>query len=77
MTICSRKEFSWFYSDTYEAKPLMDAEEIVRNYRILAQAENILVINLPPDYNGKLVRSDVENLMRVSTALGIRRTVDG
>ena len=23
-TICSRQEFSWFYSDTYASKPLMD-----------------------------------------------------
>lgn len=76
MTICSRQEFSWFYSDTYAAKPLMDAEEIIRNYRILEKNGNMLVINLPPDYNGKLVPGDVENLMRVSRALGIQRAAD-
>ena len=74
MTICSRKEFSWLYSDTYERKPLMDAEEIVRNYRILEKAGNMMVINLPPDLNGKLVPGDVENLMHVSEALGLRRS---
>lgn len=72
-TICSRKEFSWFYSDTYESKPLMDAQEIINNYRILEKTDNVMVINLPPDKNGKLVRSDIENLMKVSDSLGIRR----
>lgn len=76
MTICSRKEFSWFYSDTYAAKPLMDAEEIIHNYRILEKNGNMLVINLPPDYNGKLVPGDVDNLMRVSRALGIQRVAN-
>ncbi len=73
MTICSRREFSWFYSDAYDAKPLMDWEEIVRNYKILTKTGNMLVINLPPDYSGRLVAKDVENLMRVSHALGIAR----
>ena len=58
-TICSRKEFSWFYSDTYADKPLMDAQEIIRNYRILEKTNNMMVINLPPDQNGKLVQGDV------------------
>lgn len=73
MTICSRKEFSWFYSDAYEAKPLMDAEEIVRNYQTLAKANNMLVLNLPPNVNGRLVESDVANLRQVAKTLGIDR----
>lgn len=75
-TICSRKEFSWFYSDTYESKPLMDADEIVNNYRILDKTDNLMVINLPPDKNGKLVEGDVENLMRVAESLRIRRKTE-
>lgn len=74
-TICSRKEFSWFYSDTYESKPLMDADEIIKNYRILEKIQNVMVINLPPDKNGKLVAGDVENLMQIADALNIRRTL--
>lgn len=74
-TICSRKEFSWFYSDTYEQKPLMDINEIITNFRILDKADNMMVINMPPNYEGKLVESDVENLMRVSKALNINRTL--
>ena len=69
-TICSRKEFSWFYSDTYADKPLMDAQEIIRNYRILEKTNNMMVINLPPDQNGKLVQGDVDNLMRVAGGAG-------
>ena len=73
MTICSRKEFSWFFSDIYENKPLMDAEEIIRNYRILEKAHNLLVINLPPNRDGKLVEGDVKNLMYVAESLKIKR----
>lgn len=72
-TICSRKEFSWFYSDTYEKKPLMDAQEIITNYRILEKTDNVMVINLPPDKNGKLVDGDVKNLMYVAKKLDISR----
>lgn len=72
-TICSRKGFSWFYSDRYEEKPLTDADEIVRNYKTLAKSGNSMVINTPPDVRGKLVRGDVDNLMRAAEKLGISR----
>lgn len=72
-TICSRKEFSWFYSDTYENKPLTDVEEIIRNYRILEKTNNVMVINLPPDKNGRLVDEDVQNLNLIAKKLGINR----
>ena len=72
-TICSRKEFSWFYSDTYAQKPLMDPEEIIKNYRILEKANNVMVINLPPDQNGKLVDGDIKNLMYIANRLDISR----
>ena len=73
MTVCSREEFSWFFSDIYEGKPLMDAEEIIRNYRILEKTNNLLVINLPPNRDGKLVEGDVKNLMYVAESLKIKR----
>ena len=66
-TICSRKEFSWFYLDTYTQKPLMDPEEIIKNYRILEKANNVMVINLPPDQNGKLVDGDIKILCILQT----------
>ena len=72
-TICSRKEFSWFYSDTYANKPLMNADEIINNYRILEKTDNVMVINLPPDKNGKLVDGDIQNLMQVARKLGVNR----
>ena len=74
-TICSRKEFSWFYCDKYEDKPLMDAHEIIKNYKILEKTQNLMVINLPPDKNGKLVKGDVDNLMYVADKLDIRRKI--
>jgi len=32
-----------------------------------------MVINLPPDKNGKLSKNDVDNLMLIAEKLGIRR----
>ena len=74
-TICSRKDFSWFYCDIYADKPMMDKEEIIRNYKILEKTNNLMVINLPPDKGGKLVDGDVMQLLEIADALGIRRKV--
>lgn len=75
-TICSRKEFSWFYCDEYNNKPLTDAEDIIKNYKILEKSGNVMVINLPPDKNGKLVDDDIKNLMYVADKLNIRRKIN-
>jgi alpha-L-fucosidase len=72
-TICSREGFSWFYSDTYESKPLMAAETIIKNYKQLSVQDNLLVINMPPNRQGRLVQSDINNLYIVANKLGIAR----
>ncbi len=72
-TVCSRIN-RWFYSDTYENQPLQNPDEAAKNYRILEKEDNIMIINLPPDKSGMLVKSDVENLMLIADKLGIRRT---
>ena len=54
-------------------KPLTDAEEIIKNYRILEKTNNVMVINLPPDKNGRLVDEDVQNLNLIAKKLGINR----
>lgn len=53
--ICSRKEKVCFYSDEYDSKTLYDADEIANDYRILEKTNNLVVINLPPNKNGRLV----------------------
>ena len=73
-TICSRTE-GWFYSDGYPQKPLRSVDEIVQNYRTIEKTSNLLVLNLPPDKSGRLVRGDVENLLRAAEMLGIRREI--
>ena len=72
-TICSRKKQSWFYSDKYEYKDLINSENIISNYKILKESNNLLVINLPPNKNGELVQGDIDNLLKVADALNIRR----
>lgn len=54
-TICSRKKEVWFCSDEYDSKTLQDADEIADNYRILEKTNNLMVMNLPPNKNGRLV----------------------
>lgn len=71
-TICSRTD-GWFYSDGYNDKPLRDIDEIVENYRILEKTNNLMVINLPPDKNGRLVQKDIDNLLLAADQLHIRR----
>lgn len=53
--ICSRKEGVWFCSDEYDSKTLQDADEIANNYRILEKTNNLMVNNLSPNKNGRLV----------------------
>ena len=53
--ICSRMEGVWFYSGEYDIKTLQDADEIANNYRILKKTNNLMVIFLPPNKNGRLV----------------------
>lgn len=39
----------------------------------MPNAQNLAVINLPPNKDGRLVGGDIENLMKLSEKLGIRR----
>lgn len=75
-TICSRENGCWFYNDKYaEGKPT-DADTVVSDYKRLMKTDNLMVINLPPDTDGRLVPGDVENLMKIADKLGIRRTAN-
>ena len=51
----------------------MDAEEIIRSYRILEKTGNLLVIHFPPNRDGKLVESDVKKLMYIAGRVKIGR----
>ena len=73
MTICSRDGFSWFYSNIYEKKPLMNVDEVVRNCETLFAQGNLAVINMPPDVHGRFVEGDVANLMEIARRLGRAR----
>ncbi len=73
-TVCSRKEGKWFFSDEYEQKTtLMDVDDAVERIRIIRETSNSMVINLPPDKNGRLVKDDVENLYAIAKKAGIYR----
>lgn len=73
-TVCSRKEGKWFFNDEYEEKTtLLDVDDIVERIRIIRATNNSIVINLPPDKSGRLVKGDVENLYAIAKKVGIYR----
>ena len=73
-TVCSRKEGKWFYSDTYEDKTtLIDVDEMVERIKIIRATSNSMVINCPPNKNGKLVEGDKNNLFEIAKKAGIYR----
>ena len=71
MTICSREGFSWFYSNIYEQKPVLDVKETVEKIKTAFAAKNVVVINMPPNIHGKLVEGDVKHLMDIGKDIGI------
>ena len=73
MTVCSREGSSWFYSNTYERHPLTDVKKVAEDCRTTFEANNIVVINMPPNTEGRLVESDVEHLLQIADELGLRR----
>ncbi len=73
-TFCSREGMCWFFSDRYEKDfPLHDYRHIAECYRKLTEQQNLFVVNLPADRGGRLVQSDIDNLLKASELLGIRR----
>lgn len=75
MTICSREGFSWFYSNIYEQKPLLDVEETVEKIKLIFRTNNLAVINMPPDTHGRLCKEDVEHLLKIAKGLGTLRAL--
>jgi alpha-L-fucosidase len=73
MTICSREGFSWFYSNIYEEKPLLPVDRVAADCRTAFAAGNPVVINLPPNTNGRLVPEDRAHLMEIARQLGTAR----
>lgn len=66
----------WFHNDiNYEKSPLTKVDYIVKSYQLLTEQDNLLVINLPPNKQGKLVKADVENLYQASELLKIKRKI--
>lgn len=70
-TICIRKSGHWFYSDEYESSETIDPDETAENYRILRKNNNLMVINMPPDKNGRLVAGDKKALIEIAEKIAL------
>lgn len=51
----------------------MDVADGVRRINTIRATANSMVINLPPDKNGKLVEGDKNNLFEIAKKAGIYR----
>ena len=75
-TFCSRDGFCWFHSDKYETEfKSHDYKHLAECYKQLMAQDNLMVINIPANRSGRLVESDIENLMKMADELGIRKTL--
>jgi alpha-L-fucosidase len=73
MTICSREGFSWFYSNIYGEKPLLPVDQVIADCQTAFTAGNPVVINLPPNTQGRLVPEDRTHLLDIARKLGTAR----
>lgn len=72
MTICSRGN-RWFYSEQYKEVPLLNVEETVESCQVAFDEKNIVVINMPPNIHGELVKEDVDHLLEIARKLNLAR----
>jgi len=67
-TICISKR--WFYNSTDTVYKSVD--DLVKMYRTATDQDNILILNCPPNCEGKMRETDIELLMLLRKQLGIK-----
>lgn len=72
-TICIRNMRNWFWDPKYTEEELVSADFIADKYRQLVSQNNVLVVNVAPNIDGRQEESDIEVLMQVADILNIRR----
>lgn len=72
-TICIRNMNNWFWDSKYAADKPVEKDFIVEKYRLLTERQNLLVVNVAPDTNGKQIEGDIRRLQEVAEELGIAR----
>lgn len=75
-TICIRNMNNWFWDPKYSSDPLVSAKFIADKYNQLTSQNNVLVVNVAPDINGKQDTDDVKRLLEAADILGIRKYAD-
>lgn len=73
-TICIRNMRNWFWDTKYTSDKLVSKEFIIDKYRLLTSQQNLLVVNVAPNTDGKQEQTDIDRLLEVADELGIRRT---
>lgn len=72
-TICIRNMNNWFWDSKYAADKPVEKDFIVEKYRLLTERQNLLVVNVAPDADGKQIEGDIRRLQEVAEELGIAR----
>lgn len=75
-TICIRNMRNWFWDPAYTQDELVPVDFIVDKYKFLISQNNLLVVNIAPNIDGKQEPSDIEHMLLVADKLGIRRNVE-
>lgn len=73
-TICIRGMCNWFWDPDYTKDPLLTAGFLVRKYRHLTEQDNVLVVNVAPNTQGRQEPSDIQRLMEAARLLHIDRS---
>lgn len=75
-TICIRNMRNWFWDPFYKFDRLVGVKFVAKKYTHLINQNNVLVVNVAPDKNGRQINGDIKRLNKIAKALGIYRELD-
>lgn len=73
-TICIRNMSNWFWDPNYTKDELVSVDFIAEKYKLLVNNDNILVVNVAPNTDGRQEEADIEQLLKAAETLNIRRS---
>lgn len=76
-TICIRNMTNWFWDPKYTRDKLVSVNFLVKKYKLLTEQNNLLVVNIAPNTDGKQEPEDIKRLLEASKILGIKRDIIG
>lgn len=66
---------NWFWDPRYTSDPLAETDFIVQKYQSLIRQDNVLVVNVAPNPDGRQEEADIGRLPDAAQILQIRREI--